>query len=210
MKRPFVLTFLLILLNQMISAQEIALSTTFSHSSYNKFKNNIGYEVGYNQFVKLNSRMGFGFSHSFNNTDYSYIFMSDADGMDYHRAVKPNNQKLTLSFNYSFNVLNRQQSKFYIGPKLGLNYFHVREFVDESPVNSMDSYQYHSNHWETNKLGIGVLLEYQRNVFTENISVFISSEPEVIFYSQFGLVGSSAPVMVACINFNLGFKYDIK
>ena len=198
-------------------AQEIAVSSAFSHSSYNKFKNNIGYEIGYNQFIKLNSRLGFTFSHSFNNADYNYIFMSDADGIGYYRDVKPNNQRMTFSINYSFNLLNKQQSKFYIGPKFGLNYFNVREFVDERPVNDTENYQYNINYWETNKIGIGLLLEYERNIFSDNISVFFSTEPEVIVFSRFGLVGSRVPVMMVgginfnlCFNFNLGFKFNMK
>ncbi len=208
MKILFFVIASFILLNQ-ATAQEIFISSLFSHSSYNKFQNNFGYEIGYNQFTKTNNRLGFTFSHSFNNTDYNYIFMSDADGIDYYRDVDPNNQKITLSINYSFNILNKQQSKFYIGPKLGLNGFNIKEYVDERPVNDTDNYQYNSNYWESKKIGIGLLLEYERNILSDNISVFFSTEPEVIFFSKSGLMGSSDPIVIGCINFNLGFKFNM-
>jgi hypothetical protein len=190
-------------------AQEIAVSSTFSHSSYNKFKNNFGYEIGYNQFIKLKSRLGFTFSQSFNNAEYNYIFNSPGDGIDYYRDVKPKNQKITISINYGFNILNKQQTKFYIGPKFGLNYFHIRENIDERPVNETESNQYNRNYWENNKIGIGLLLEYERKV-SDKISVFLSTVPEVIFFSKFGLKGSGDDTIIGLISFNLGIKFNVK
>lgn len=208
MKKVFLIITTLILLNQ-LTAQEITVSSIFSHSSY-KFQNNIGYEIGYNQFITSKSRLGFGFSHSFNNTDYNYTFSSDGDGINYYREVNANNQRLVFFVNYCFNVLNSQKSKFYIGPKWGLNYFKVNESGTQKPSNENETYEYNSNYWDANKIGIGLLLEYERNIFSDNISVFFSTEPEVIFYSRFGLMGSSAPTMIGFINFNLGIKIDLK
>ena len=211
MKKTFLLIVSLIFLNQMtIIAQEIVVSPTFSHGSYDKFQNNFGYEIGYNQYINSSSRLGFTFSHSFNNIDYNYNFISDADGIDYYREVNTNNQRLVFYVNYCFNVLNSQNSKFYIGPKLGLNYFKINESGTQKPSNENETYEYNSNYWDTNKIGIGLLLEYERNIFSDNISVFFSTEPEVIFYSRFGLMGSSAPTMIGFINFNLGFKFNMK
>jgi len=209
MKKVFLALISFVLLNQ-LAAQEILVSSLFTHSSYNEFQNNFGYEIGYNQIIKSKNRFGFTFSHSFNNTDYNYIFMSDADGIDYYREVEPNNQKMTLSINYSTNVSKKQQSKFYIGPKLGINYFNIREFVDERPVNETENHQFNSDYWEANKIGIGLLFEYERKIFSDNISIFLSTEPEVIFFSRFGLKGSSDPVLIGAVNINLGIKYNIK
>ena len=211
MKKVFLLITFLILLNQMtIIAQEITVSSTFSHSSYDKFQNNFGYEIGYNQFISSKNRLGFTFSHSFNNTDYNYIFMSDADGIDYYREVKPKNQRITISINYGFNILNKNKSNFYLGPEIGLSYYKIDEIGTERPTNETDDYEYKRNYWETNKIGIGLLLEYDRKIISDNISVFFSAEPEIILYSGFGLMGSSDPTMIGFINFNLGLKIDLK
>ena len=210
MKKIFLLIVSFIFLNQITTiAQEIAVSSTFSHSSYDKFQNNIGYEIGYNQYINSNNRLGFTFSHSFYNTDYNYIFMSDADGIDYYREVKPENQKMTFSINYGFNILNKKRSNFYIGPKLGLSYFKVNEIGTERPTNENDDYEYKCNYWDNNKIGIGLLLEYDRKIISDNISVFFSTEPEITFYSRFGLMGSSAPVMIGLINLNIGLKINL-
>jgi len=210
MKKIFFTITALLLLNQMtVIAQEISIAGTFSHSSYNKFENNIGYEISYNQLIKLKSKLGFTFSQCFYNSQYNYIFMSDGDGKDYFRDVKPTNQKMEFSIDYSFNVLNKQQAKFYIGPRLGLNYFHIRENIDERPVNETESHQYNSNYWENNKLGVGLLLEYERKV-SDNISVFLSTVPEVIFFSKFGLIGSSDDPLIGLISINLGIKFNMK
>lgn len=210
MKKIFLTITALLLLNQMTAiAQEISIAGTYSHSSFNKLENNIGYEIGYNQLIKLKSRLGFTFYQCFYNSQYNYIFMSDADGKDYYRDVKPNNQKMEFSIDYSFNVLNNQQAKFYIGPRLGLNYFHIRENVDERPVNETGSHQYNSNYWENNKIGVGLLLEYERKV-SDNISIFLSTVPEVVFFSKFGLKGSSDDPLIGLINVNLGIKFIVK
>lgn len=210
MKKIFLLIAYIIFLNQMTTnAQEIAVSSIFSHSSYEKFQNNFGYEIGYNQYINSNNRLGFAFSHCFNNTDYNYIFVSDADGIDYYREVKPINQKMTFSINYGFNILNKNKSNFYLGSKISLNYFKINEIGTERPLNENDAYEYKRNYWNTNKMSIGLLLEYDRKIISENISVFFSTEPEIVFYSRFGLIGSSDPTMIGFINLNLGLKIDL-
>jgi len=190
-------------------AQEIAVSSTFSHSSYNKFQNKFGYEIGYNQYFNSNNRLGFTFSHCFNNIDYNYIFVSDADGIDYYREVKPRNQKMTFSINYGFNILNKNKSNFYIGSKISLSYFKINEIGSERPTNENEDYKYKRNYWDSNKMGIGLLLEYDKKIIADNISLFFSTEPEIVFYSRFGLIGSSNPTMITFINLNLGLKMDL-
>lgn len=64
MKKVFLFVTVLFLFNQ-LSAQELTVSPTFSHSSYDRFRNNIGYEIGYSQFTSKKSRLGFSFSQSF-------------------------------------------------------------------------------------------------------------------------------------------------
>jgi len=210
MKKVFLLIASLIFLNQTtIIAQEITVSAIFSHGSYDKFQNNFGYEIAYNQYISSSNRLGFTFSQSFNNTDYNYTFISDADGIDYYREVSPENQRISISINYGFNILNKNKSNLYIGPELGLSYYKVKETGTERPTNENDDYEYKRNYWDTNKIGIGLLLEYDRKIISDNISVFFSALPEVIFYSGFGLMGSSDPTMIGFINFNLGLKLDL-
>ena len=193
-----------------VFAQEIAISSTFSLGSYNKFQNNFGYEIGYNQYINSSNRLGFTFSQSFNNTDYNYIFISDADGIEYYREVKPENQRIAISVNYGFNILNKSKSNLYFGPELGLSCYKINETGTERPTNENDDYEYKRNYWETHKIGTGLLLEYDRKIISDNISVFFSTKPEIIFYSRFGLMGSSDPTIIVFINFNLGLKIDLK
>ena len=211
MKKYFLLIASLILISQTtIFAQEITVSATYSHGSYDKFLNNFGYELGYNQFINSRNRIGVTFSQSFYYTNYSYDFMSDADGKDYYREVKGENQRLAFSVNYGFDILNNTKSDLYIGPKLGLNYFKVNETGTERLSNESDEHEYSSNYRDNNRLGIGLLLEYDRKIFSDNFYLFFSTTPEVVFYSNFGLVGSTDPTMVGFINVNLGLKINLK
>lgn len=190
------------------TAQEIAVSSTFSNSSYNKFRNNIGYGIGYNQYINSKSRLGFAFSQSFNNTDYDFTFISDADGIEYYRWVMPENRKLTFSISYGYNILKKSKSNLYIGPKLGLSYFKVDELGTQRRTNDVFEDVYYRNYWDNNKIGIGLLIEYDRKIISDNISVFLSTEPEIIYYSRFGLDGSSDPTLIRLIDFNLGLKVN--
>jgi hypothetical protein len=208
MKKIILLIMSFTLVNNM-TAQEIKVASLFSNSSYNKYQNNFGYTIGYNQFVSSRNRLGFTFSQSFNNMDYNYTFFSDADGNDYYREVKPKNERITFSIDYGFGILKKQKSNIRIGPKIGLNYLNIREFVDEKPNHKNENYQYKTNYWETNKIGIGLLFEYDRKIFSENISVFFSTETEIIFFSRYGLMGSSDPALTGWINLNLGLKYRL-
>jgi len=208
MKKIILLIMSFALINKMTS-QEIKVASLFSHSSYDKYQNNFGFTIGYNQFVNSRNRLGLTFSQSFNNIDYNYTFSSDADGNDYYRDVKPKNERITFSIGYGFGILKKQKSNLHIGPKIGINYLNIREYVDERPANKNENYQYKTNYWVTNKIGIGLLLEYERNIFSENISLFFSTETEIIFFSRYGLIGSSDPVLTGWINLNLGLKYKI-
>ncbi len=207
-KIPLLILFIVFLVQTITFAQEIAISTVFSHGNYDKFKNNIGYEIGYNQLFNSKSKIGVSFSHCFNNTDYNYIFMSDADGIDYYREVKPKNRKLNVSVSYGFNLLKKELSGFYIGPVLGLNYFKINEIGTESAVNENNEYEFKQNYWKTNKLSVGLMIEYSRRIISDNISLFFSTKPELIFYSKFGLDGSSTPPVVGFIQLNLGLKFS--
>ena len=192
------------------TAQQIYVSSTFAHSSFDKFKNNIGYEIGYLQPIQLKSRLGFSFSQSFNNTAYSYTYFSDGNGKTYHRNVQPKNQKLEFSLEYSFNILNNAKSSFFIGPRLGLNYFKMNESIIERLVNDDKEFIYNSKDRENHKVEIGLLLEYERKVFSNKFSVFVSTKPEVVFYGQFESKGGSNPFLIGLIDFNLGIKYNLK
>ena len=210
MKKLFlIITSFLVLMNQ-LTAQEITVSSVFSHSSYIKYENNIGYQIGYNQAINSKSRLGFSFSQSFNTRDYNYTFFSSANGRNYYREVKPSNQRLTFSVAYTYDILNSEKSKLFIGPVVGLNYFRIKEVIVESPVDVNEIYDYTSNYRENNKIGTGLLLKYEREVLSDKISVFVSTAPELIFFSKSGLEGSSNPVMIGMVNFNLGLNFNMK
>lgn len=210
MKKTFLILAAFIMLSQMTAAaQEIAVSSVFSINSYDKFNYTIGYEIGYNQYFKPYSRLGIAFSQSFKNASYNYTFFSGSDGQDYYREVDANNQWLAISVNYCFDVLKKQKSKLFIGPELGLNYFRIKENGTELQLNTSEKQNYSRDYWDTNKIGLGLLLEYRQEIVSDKISLLFSTVPEVIFYSRNGLKGSSNPVVVGAINFNLGLSFNL-
>jgi hypothetical protein len=192
------------------NAQEFKVLSSYSVSSYEHFQQNFGYGIGYDQFIKSKNKLGFTFYQSFNRSDYSYVFQSSSDGKSYFRDVKPNNQRMTFAVNYSICVAGTQKSKFYISPSVGLNNFRINETGTEKVVNeTMNAYPYQSDYLYNNKVGIGLSFEYERPVISDKILISFSANPEIIFYSKFGLDGSTTPPVVGFINFHLILKYNM-
>jgi len=208
MKKLFLIIISLGLLNQ-IPAQQIKVFPVLSVSSYQKYLSNIGYGFGYEIASKTKNKFGFTFSQSFNPTDYSCIFSSDADGKDYYRDVRPKNQKLSFSTCYSFNIYKNPKSDFFIGPKIGINYFKINESIVEREVNENETKTYTSNFWENNKIGLGLSFEYERNVLSDKLFLSFSTEPDLIFFTKFGLMGSSEPFIIGCLSFNLNIILNL-
>lgn len=191
-------------------AQEIKVLSSYSVSSYEHFQQNFGYGIGYDQFIKSKNKLGFTFYQSFNRSDYSYEFQSSSDGKSYFREVTPNNKRMTFALNYSFCVAGKQKSKFYISPSVGLNNFRINETGTEKVVNeTTDEYPYKSDYWESYKPGISLSFEYERPVISDKILVSVSANPEIIFYSKFGLEGSTTPPVIGFINFHLILRYNL-
>ncbi len=210
MKKRFLFIAVLFLSGHgLVRAQEITISTLFSPSSYNKFKNNIGYEIGYYQLLNLKSKLGLSFAQSFYNSDYNYSFFSSTDGRNYNRVVEPANQRIVLSADISFAVLKKEKSSFFIGPSFGINYFKIKEFVNQRIVGENEYNEFNTQYWENNKIGIGVLLAYEHSVFSDAVSVFVSTTPEMIFLSNPWAVGSNNPSGMFVLNLNLGLKFNL-
>lgn len=211
MKKLVFLILTFVWLNQStLISQSFSASSTFSIGSYNKFNNSIGYELTYSIPIKSKSRFGLSFAQSFTVFDYEYTFFSDAYGQEYYRDVKPKNQRLTFSVDFAVDVLHKEKSSFYLGSRLGLNYFNINEIVSERRANENDEHDYTNKYSEINKIGIGLILEYERKVFSEKISFFATTQPELIFYSKFWVVGSSDPYLIGMIDFKIGMRFKIE
>jgi hypothetical protein len=192
------------------NAQEIKVLSTFSVSGYDYFQQNVGFGIGYDHIIQSKNKLGFTFYQSFNRSDYSYVFESESDGKNYFREVSPNNQRITFSVNYSFWLAGTRKSKFYISPVLGLNSFRLNETGTEKVVNeTTEAYPYKSDCWESYKPGIGLSFEYERQIISDKILLSISAHPELIFFSWFGLKGSTTSPILGFINFHLTLKYNM-
>jgi len=210
MKKYILSILFLILLSQIpVLGQGVAISGLYTHGSYYKYQNALGYEIAYTLPIKQKSRLGFSFSQSFNNTYYEYVFESDADGRDYYRKVNPKNQRLVLSADFTVRILNKEKDQIFVGPAIGLNFFITNESVDERTANESAYDHYNSSGLEAVRGGISLLLEYDRSVFSNYASLFIATRPEAIFFSRSGLMGSADPFMVGNLNFNLGIRFHL-
>ncbi len=206
MKRLLIILVFFGLINQNY-AQQIKVFPHLLFSSYQNFHSGMGYGLGYEFVLKSENKLGFGFTHSFNPTAYSYVFGSDADGMDYYRAVKPKNNMLSFSIYYVANIYKSDKSSFFFGPKVVMNYFNINETITERRADEIDTYTYTSKSRENNKIGLGLALEYQRNVLSDKLFLSFSAEPEIIYFSKFGLTGSNAPPLIGWLSFKLNILF---
>jgi len=209
MKKLLIIIALFGMINQNY-AQQLKIFPLFSVSSYQKFLSGVGYGIGYEVYLKSHNKTGLSFEHSINPTDYTYVFGSDADGKDYHRAVKPKNQKFSFSTYYSFNLYNSNKSNFFLGAKFGINYFKINEKITERQSDEIDTHTYTSRSWKNNKIGLGLTLEYERKVLDDKLSLSFTTEPAFIFLSKFGLIGSSVPPLVGFLTFKLNILFNLQ
>lgn len=209
MKKIFFI-FLALFFFSYIYAQEIKVLGSYSHTNYyDKYENSFGYGFGYNFYVKSKNKLGFVLYHSFSAAKYEYAFFSDAYGIEYYRKVETMNQRITLSFNYAINIYKGAKSNFYLGPKIGFNFFRIDEDRKETISQDPSYYEeYNSTYWDMGKPGVGFLVEYERNI-SDNFSLSLSSHPELVFYSKFGLKGSNGPVLIPWLNFNISVQYRL-
>jgi len=208
-KALLALTAIVLLSAYNTAAQEVSVSVLYANSSYNKFKNTTGYEIGYQQTITSKSRLALAFSHSFNNIYYTHNFFSTSDGKRRDREVQPKNQRLVFFIDYSFNLLKSEKSKLYLGPRIGLNYLKIQEEVSERIGEESDRSSYQNDYSEKNKIGLGVLLEYERTLFLDNFSVFFAATPEIVRLSPAFSVGANNPSAMGAVNLNLGLRFNL-
>ncbi|MBK8956793.1 MAG: hypothetical protein IPM34_14745 [Saprospiraceae bacterium] len=207
MNKLFILASLLGLLNQ-TTAQQIKLLPIYSISSYNKVQNGFGYGVGYEININSNDKLDFLFTNSFITTSFSYIFFSSGDGKDYYRKVKPSNQIISISSCYKFNLYRGTKSEIYIGPKLIINFFKIKESIVENEVNNTQTRSYTDMYWKNNKFGLGSTFEYERKIIADKLSLSLATEPQFVFFTKFGLEGSDDPPIITLWSFNFNIKYN--
>ncbi len=211
MQQVLLLLCVVLILGQKITfAQELAVAARYAPGSYNKFKNSIGYEIAYSYSIKSKNRIGIAFSQSFYNKEYTYDFFSTSDGENYSREVRPKNQHLAIVVDYSFDLLNKENSHFYLGPRLGLHYLYLKEEISQTNLDNNETRQYVDQYWEVNNIGIGLLLNYERKILDDNTYIAISTEPALVILGNPYAVGPNSPWAMGLINLSIGLKYKFK
>ncbi len=195
-----------------IYGQEIELNEIYANSSSKKYKTNVGYGIGYNKYIKEKNRFGISITHYFSKTPYDDIYSSSEDGVSiYIKQVEPNNQRIALNINYVFRLIDNPKSRLYFGPEIGLNYFIIKEQYDRIANGYISSGNFTSYELENNRIGIGFLFEFElKEVFHKRISTYLSVNPEITSFEQFGMMGGYDPYFIAWMNFNFGVRYLIK
>ena len=195
-----------------IYGQEIELKGIYTSSNSKMYKTNIGYGIGYNQFIKSKNRFGISFNYYFSKTPYDDIYGSTEDGIStYIIKIKPNNQRIALKLNYAYSLINNSKSRLYFGPEIGLNYFFINEQHDRIANENISGGHFSSNYSKTKKIGIGFLLEFEmKEVISKKISTYLSLNPEITSFEKFGTMGGYSPYLISWVNFNLGIRYVFK
>ncbi len=194
-----------------IYGQETELKGIYANSNSKKYQANVGYGIGYNQYIKGKNRFGISISRFSFKKPYDNIYRSLEDGVSmYIDQVKPNNQRIALKLNYAFRLIDNSKSRLYFGPEIGLNYFINKERYDRIANGYITGGNFTSNYIEENILGIGFLLEFElKEVFYKRISTYLSINPEITSFGKFGLKGGYNQSYIGWMNFNLGVRYSI-
>jgi len=176
------------------------------------FKNNFGYTLGYNKIIKTKNKLGISFSQYSYGTTYDDIRNPEYDPSSLNiTETDPKNKRYAFKLNYTFGLVNNSKSKLYLGPEIGLNYFHKNESTERIANGDIESANYTEDYWVNNRLGIGFLLEFQLDeVISERISTVFSVNPEITSFEKFGTTGSADPIFIGWLDFKLGIRYKLK
>ena len=211
--KAVILTFVCVCFSAFVWGQEIELTGTYAASTSIKFQHNFGGGVGYNQFITHRSRLGFFIGYLINSTPYHQSSASTTDLSTVVRDARPHNQWVTLKISYSFNLLKSSRSLLFLGAEVGLNYFIIDEKGEQTVTTrqgDVTSGSFINNTTVNNRVGVGMLIEYElKDIICKRISPFLSINPEVMSYGRFGLMGSSDPVLIGWMNFNVGVRYTL-
>jgi len=211
MKKALI-SIILVVISIGLSGQEIELKGIYSAGTFNKYKNNFGFGIGYNQFIIQKQRLGVAVEFYMNNQAYDYNHTSATDLSRYYQHINPGNSRISVKVNYSFCVICKQKSVLFIGPEIGLSWFRINEKYDQVVVTQQEDTlkgQYSSNYSLNNKPGIGFLAEYElKEIILDRISLSISVHPELTFCHSLSIKGLDEPAFAGWLNFSLGIKYS--
>lgn len=208
MKKILIL-FSFMLIISSLKGQDIEISGIFASSSSKMFNNSFGYSLGYNRIVRTKNKLGISFSQYSYGATYDNIYHPEYDPSSLSiTETDANNKRFALKLNYAFGLVNNPKSKLYLGPEIGLNYFHKKESTERIANGDIESANYTQDFWVNNRLGIGFLLEFQLDeVISERISTVFSVNPEITSFEKFGTTGSADPIFIGWLNFKLGIRY---
>lgn len=191
-----------------LNAQEFSIEGLYSGSSWKKYSHNFGYSIGYNQYFGSKNRLKIAFLHQTCNSQYDDIYVPESEDTLVHiRRYKPHNVLNSIHLQYGHIVYNRYPAYILMGPEIGLNYYHVSEeysIVKDGVFQNRLKSIFEENH----KFGFGLFIEMNfAEVLNKHIYISLSSHPEITTLESLGMKGSSLPMFVAWLRFNLGVRY---
>lgn len=195
-----------------LKGQDIEISGIFASSSSKIYKNSFGYTLGYNRIVRTKNKLGISFTQYSYSTTYDDIRTPEYDPSSLSiTETDANNKRFALKLNYAIGLVNNPKSKLYLGPEIGLNYFRIKENTERIANNRIESANYNEDYMVNNRLGIGFVLEFQLDeVISKGISTFLSVNPEITGFEEFGAMGSADPWFIGWLNFKLGVRYKLQ
>lgn len=190
--------------------QEIQIQGIYGSSSFDSYNTNAGYAVAFNKIIKSKNRIGLSLSHSYSKSAFDKIEISSTDGLLYKKIIKPNNQRIAFKAHYAFKLINNPKSGLFLGPILGLNYFVIDEQIHEIGNENTADKSYIYSYTYKNKIGIGIVLDFELHEFIHpNLSLFSSITPEITFLYRHAIKGIDDPSMIRSMQSNVGFRYKI-
>ena len=200
----------LLLMTTMIWGQQIDVSGLYAGSTTKMFKNNWGYDLGYNHFIG-NSRIGISFRQYFFNSMYDDIYTSSDDGVSiYIEEHDAKNKRMAINLIYSYRLIENENSSLYLGCSAGLNYYQLKgsytRIANGDLSGGIFKYDYNKN----NRLGLGLLIEYElKQIISDRFSTSIKINPELTAFDEFLTRGGYSPWGIGWLNFSIVLKYKL-
>ena len=201
----------LLFVSYSVFGQEFELNGFYSSSTIKEYKNNWGYGLGYNHFLKKN-RFGISYSSYSYNTKYDDIHSSTVDGISkYILEYTPNNSRIAINLIYSNKLIDNEKSNLYLGCFVGLNYYKLHGEYSRIANGLINEGNFFYDYSINNCFGLGILIEYEiEDIISDKITTSMKISPELTGFEEFGTSGGYAPWVIGWLNFQIGIKYKLK
>lgn len=219
----YILIVLLSLSTCILTAQSIELSSLFTTSEINDYKNAFGYDLGFGEKRDNKNRFSFHFSHCIKNAHYDEIRIDkESNGPQfpsyYFSKINSKNQRFGVRLNVCHYVIEADNSALGFGSRFSYYWYFSDKQTETTyyhtlPIVSIHTSESQSHESAKNRIGLNLFTAFElKSIVDKNLNLFSKINIGLNTYGTFAKEdgGFDYPWLTKWLTLNLGVRYDFK